>query len=985
MKIPDWRKGGEAQTTKLPALAPDPHATGELASYPPPDQWDDWVEYESMAWPRRMERHFSVVPTVCFNCEAACGLLAYIDKESGEIRKLEGNPIHPASRGRNCAKGPATLNQVYDPERILYPLKRTGKRGEGKWERVSWDEVLDDIAGRMRQALVEDRKNEIMYHVGRHGEDGYTERVVQAWGVDGVNTHTNICSSGGRTGYAFWMGYDRPSPDHANARFILLISAHLESGHYFNPHAQRIVEAQMKGAKIAVLDPRLSNTASRADYWLPTWPGSEAAVLLAMANVILQEDLYDREFLRRWTNWGEFLHHEHPDLSSSVDSFIAVLKQEYARYTPEFAEQESGVPAAQIVEVAREAGKAGSALSTHIWRAAAAGNLGGWRVTRALFFLNVLTGSVGTVGGTSPNLWDKYIPQPFSHPTPIQVWNELLWPPEYPLAHMEMSFLLPYFLKEGRGKLAMYFTRVYNPVWTNPDGMSWVEALRDETKVECHAALTPIWNETCNWADYVLPMGHAPERHDTHSYETQAGRWLGFRQPVLRVAKERAGEKIEFTYQANPGEVWEENEFWIELSWRVDADGSLGIRQHFESPYRPGKKITVEEYYRWIFENSVPGLPEKAAAENLTPLEYMRKYAAVTIDPKVYNLHERVLTGEELDGAVGDLETGIITTQKPPPHTTEVVLLKGAPVKGKGRVIGVEVDGVPRAGFPTPSGRLEFYSPTLKHWGWPGDAIPTYTHSHVHHSTIDRESGEFALLPTFRLPTLIHTRSGNAKWLNEISHSNPVWIHPEDAARVGVDTPELVRVTTDTGYFVAKCWVTEGTRPGVVLCSHHLGRWRLHEDTGEGWSSALVDLQELGPGQWRMRQIHGVRPFKSGDPDSQRVWWDDAGVHQNLTFPPHPDPISGMHAWHQKVRVEKARSDDQYGDIVVDTNRSYEIYREWLGMTKPAPGPDNMRRPYWLQRPSRPAPDVFSFGETDAGGALDGAAPPSVPTVGTDG
>jgi len=102
-------------------------------------------------------------------------------------------------------------------------------------------------------------------------------------------------------------------------------------------------------------------------------------------------------------------------------------------------------------------------------------------------------------------------------PPPAKVWNELLIPPEYPLAFFEMSFLLPHFIKEGRGRLAMYFTRVYNPVWTNPDGMSWIEMLSDESKVERHACLTPTWSETAWFADYVLPMGHASERHDLMS------------------------------------------------------------------------------------------------------------------------------------------------------------------------------------------------------------------------------------------------------------------------------------------------------------------------------------------------------------------------------------------------------------------------------------------------------------------------------------
>ena len=259
---------------------------GHLDSYPDPDQWDDWTEYESSGEPRS----YSLVPTSCFNCEAGCGLLTYIDKGTGEIRKIEGNPEHPGSRGKNCAKGPATVNQIKDPQRIKHPLKRDGPRGSGKWQRVSWDEALDDIAGEMREAIRDDRGNEITYHVGRPGHEGSMDRTINAWGVDGHNSHTNICSAGARAGYAFWHKYDRASADFANAEFILLLSAHLESGHYFNPHAQRIMEGVMEGGQLAVMDPRLSNTAAMANFWLPTQPGSEAAVLLAMANVIIRED-----------------------------------------------------------------------------------------------------------------------------------------------------------------------------------------------------------------------------------------------------------------------------------------------------------------------------------------------------------------------------------------------------------------------------------------------------------------------------------------------------------------------------------------------------------------------------------------------------------------------------------------------------------------------------------------------------------------------
>src|SRR5215470_3448912 len=451
----------------------------DLQAYPPPEKWDDWREYDVKEWPRRVEKRYALVPTVCFNCEAACGLLAYVEKDAGRIRKFEGNPLHPGSRGHNCAKGPATINQIHDPERILYPLRRTGGRGEGKWKRVSWDEVLDELGTRIRAAFLEGRKNEVMYHVGRPGHERTMDRVLKAWGIDGHNSHTNVCSASARLGYALWSGYDRPSPDHANARFILLLSAHLESGHYFNPHAQRIVEGKLRGAKLAVMDPRLSNTASFADYWLPTYPGSEAAVLLAMANVLLDEGLADLAYVEAWTNWREYMADRHPGEEPSFARFLGSLRDHYREFTPAFAEAESGVPRDKIVEVARLAGGARGAFASHVWRGTASGNLGGWQVARALQLLTVLTGSVGTPGGTSPHAWNKYRPTFWEEPPGPKEWNELLFPKEWPLSHYEMSFLLPHFLSEGRGRLDVYFTRVYNPVWTNPDGVLWMEVLRD--------------------------------------------------------------------------------------------------------------------------------------------------------------------------------------------------------------------------------------------------------------------------------------------------------------------------------------------------------------------------------------------------------------------------------------------------------------------------------------------------------------------------
>jgi anaerobic selenocysteine-containing dehydrogenase len=429
------------------------HADREL---PAAEKWDDWVELDAKAWPKRVERRYTLVPTTCFNCEAACGLVAYVDKKDLSIQKVEGNPFHPGSRGRNCAKGPATINQIDDPGRILYPLKRVGERGSGKWERTTWDEVLDVFAKTIRKAIVEGRKTEVMYHVGRPGHDGYMDRVLQSWGVDGHNSHTNVCSAAARLGYALWTGADRPSPDHENAKFILLLSSHLETGHYFNPHAQRIIDGKLKGAKLAVVDVRLSNTASMADWWLAPWPGTEALMLLSMAYVILDEGLSTTAPSSRSGSTGASISIGHIPASRRASSASSPRSSRATRTRrrPKAAE-ECGVAAETIVTVARAIGAAGSAFASHVWRNAASGNEGGWQVARTLQFLSALVGAIASKGGTNMNTQDKFVPAPFLKPPPQQVWNELLYPREWPLSHHELSYLLPHFLLEGRAKLAV--------------------------------------------------------------------------------------------------------------------------------------------------------------------------------------------------------------------------------------------------------------------------------------------------------------------------------------------------------------------------------------------------------------------------------------------------------------------------------------------------------------------------------------------------
>ena len=231
------------------------------------------------------------------------------------------------------------------------------------------------------------------------------------------------------------------------------------------------------------------------------------------------------------------------------------------------------------------------------------------------------------------------------------------------------------------------------------------------------------------------------------------------------------------------------------------------------------------------------------------------------------------------------------------------------------------------------SRKLEFYSKTMSEWKWPEHTLPGYMRSHVHWRDLDQSKGEFILVPTFRLPTLDpHEIRKREVALRNLAH------------KPAVDESERCRAA---GLQNGRPRASEhGDRP---LRHSRLGDRRdqarrgcllaspgpVAVETGEGtdrWASALVEMEELGEGRWRLRQIEGVRPFKSDDPDSERIFWQEGGVHQNLTFPVHPDPVSGMHCWHQRFGSRQAGPMTSTEMSSLTRSALIEIYRKWLEM-----------------------------------------------------
>ncbi|MFT5092345.1 MAG: thiosulfate reductase/polysulfide reductase chain A, partial [Porticoccaceae bacterium] len=300
-------------------------------------------------WPDRDKyKDVEKVPGMCQLCSTVCGIIGYV--KDGRIIKVEGNPNDPNSRGHLCARGQAALNHQYHPERLLYPLKRVGERGEGRWKRISWDEALDEIAEKLKTIRDSGHPEDFAFHQGRQRSKDAIARFLDAFGTKTQLSHRSLCSGNRRAAnLTFLWESDWDLNDVENSKYILNFGSNAFEAHQGHvSFATRIQNGRFKnGAKLVTFDVRLSNTGGASDEWFAPFPGTDGAVALGIGHVILAENLHDEEFITKWTNVS-----------------IEELREHYKDYTPEWAEQVSGVPAADIARIAREFAAAALACTT---------------------------------------------------------------------------------------------------------------------------------------------------------------------------------------------------------------------------------------------------------------------------------------------------------------------------------------------------------------------------------------------------------------------------------------------------------------------------------------------------------------------------------------------------------------------------------------------------------------------------------------------
>ena len=466
------------------------------------------------------------VPSVCLQCPGGCGIkVRVID---GRAVKIEGNPDHPASGGRLCPKGQNGLQVLYDPDRIKYPLRRVGARGEDKWERITWEQAMAEVAGRLRELRAQGKSHTVAVVGGRF--QGPVEslwgRLLDAYGSPNLVKRGATCSQASKTGARLVMGVeDHLAHDWKNARYVLLFGySLLEAGRPLTWNLGSYGEmrrGQPLRAKVVTVDPHRSVTAAKSDEWIAIRPGTDAAMALAMAHVIIQEGLYDKEFVEK--------------NSFGFEAFRDLVRREYS---PAAAEKITGVPAATITRLAREFATTRPALCDGGDKGTS-GASNGTYTRMAILSLNALVGAIDAPGGilvqkgiSGLGKWPDVQQDEVSRAGLKQPRADLAKTRAWPFGGNVYPQFFDSALKGDPYPINLMFVYYTNPLFVQPDP---AKVLKAYEKIPFIVDFSPFMSESARYADLLLPDRTYLERYEHVPVAQGPGvAVLGLRRPVVK-------------------------------------------------------------------------------------------------------------------------------------------------------------------------------------------------------------------------------------------------------------------------------------------------------------------------------------------------------------------------------------------------------------------------------------------------------------------
>ncbi|MEW6377057.1 MAG: molybdopterin-dependent oxidoreductase [Thermodesulfobacteriota bacterium] len=524
-------------------------------------------------------RPFTLIPSICLQCQAGCGLFGMVVDE--ELIGVLGNPRYPNNKGGLCARAIAGVNLAYDPERILYPLKRKKERGGNRWEKISWQEALREISSRLAELRSKGQSRRFVVQTGV--DDGATpaKSILKKIGPPTLIDDLYLCDLNRIKAHELVWGEEGGGADVAHSHTILNFGSNPYENHEsYIPFVQRLISARIRNhAKLITFEVRLSNTAGRSDEWHPVRPGTDMAVILAICKMILEHGQADKAFLTQWTNL-------------SPDQILSYL----APYTPQMAERESGVPAKEIIKVAHD-------FATFRPSVAFCGNSlthqrSGTYHQMAILLLNALVGNIDQKGG---------------YCLPKRVRFE---EPDIPSIVSGIDHLID----EEKRAIGFYLTYLSNPVYADPSGKRIAEILKDEKLVPFYVAADTHLTETSLFADIILPIATHFESWGLDSRQAMDRvPYVGLRQPLIKPK----GEAISFSH------------FLCTIGKRIDKGIELDEKRYIRAQLKrmkgfegvDGTKRLEKEGF-WLNPNLSPSYESYRPSGFKTPSRKMELYTS---------------------------------------------------------------------------------------------------------------------------------------------------------------------------------------------------------------------------------------------------------------------------------------------------------------------------------------------------------------------
>jgi thiosulfate reductase/polysulfide reductase chain A len=430
--------------------------------------------------------------SACDMCFNKCGLIARV--EDGVIRKLDPNPKFLKSRGMLCARGNAGLAQVYDPDRLKHPLLRKGARGEGKWQRIPWDEALDMAARKMAEVREKYTPCGHLFSAGTDLHSQFVGRFAEVYGSFNVTSHESLCLVSGSRAFLDTFG-EVPFADVLNSRYILMVGANRFEALVTPDSIDLMTAIRENGCKLVTLDPRYTKTAALSHEWHPVRPGTDMAFMLALAHVIINEKLYDPQWIA--------------DKTFGIEQLTAHVQQ----YTPEFAAGQCGIPAGDIVRMARELAAAAPAAMVYPGRRTSDYE-DSTQIRRSFAIVNGLLGNWDKPGGLLAARQVGLKGVPYDAPWYDENREDRIDAGKVPMMfEHEGSFLVTRdsVLADDPYPIRGWFIYKTNPMGTAPNRRKTMEMMN---KMDFVTVVDIAMSDTAWMADLVLPSQSYLERKD---------------------------------------------------------------------------------------------------------------------------------------------------------------------------------------------------------------------------------------------------------------------------------------------------------------------------------------------------------------------------------------------------------------------------------------------------------------------------------------